>query len=202
MDLNKEKNRMKNFMIHVLSFLLLLCMTVTAQTERKVVLQKLNIPFIDRNGDGVNDVLQYQWGERLAARSQSQKKRLQGLSADSVKKSRKTDDKSASRFETVDVYGILKNGDKKVDANRDGTVDMTVQEYLDRHFRGFDDDGDGLPEVDYGERISKYMREMHQWLSQVRENVRNKKEPFPDVNSDGVPDNLPEGLWRGYRGYP
>lgn len=182
---------MKLSLTYKILFLGLMFFAPLARAQNNVTLPHEKLPYIDRDADGINDVFQYKWGERLITHyknHQSENSQSNFNNADDK------DKKSQNRIRWI-LTNMTQNG--LVDVNGDGRWDMTVQEYLRRHYKGFDINGDGRPDAGSLERILKYLRERREWMKEVRINIRHNLPPFPDKNSDGIPDNLPEGFWRG-----
>ena len=136
-----------------------------------------DIPFIDRNGDGINDGLQYGWGLRFLQRHKMRQKIKEGLNLDGK------GDKSMREF-------MQERMDELVDSNGDGVIndnDVTLRELMHQRFGTFDRDGDGKPDVG-----TQHMKEMSQWRQQMQERMKNGFAPYIDENGDGFPD-FPDG---------
>ena len=168
----------------------------------------VKIPFIDRDGDGINDLLQNGWGLKFLNRYKKRRDLWEQLNVEIVGKGKKRlIDTNGDGVGDIPFREFLKKKmDELIDTDKDGKPDTLLREHLRKRFQTFDQDGDGLPDEITREEIHKYMKEMREWHNQVHERMRQGLPPFVDENGDGIPDDLPEGFGRpgghGGRGGP
>jgi len=161
---------------------------------------EMRIPFIDRDGDGVNDMLQNGWGQRFIQRYRMRQQIWEQLNVEIIKgEDGPKVDTDNDGVGDVDLREFLKSKmDELIDTDGDGKPDTALRDYLGRRFKAFDADGDGLPDNITKEQLRQHREEMMQWRNEIRERIRQGLPPFPDENNDKVPDNLPPGFgWRG-----
>jgi hypothetical protein len=163
----------------------------------------VDMPFIDRDGDGINDLLQHGWGFRFLERYKKRQLVWEQLKVEIIH------DEQGAKVDTdgdgvgdISVHDFLKEKmNELIDTNGDGTADTPLSEYLGHRFKAFDRDGDGLPDDISKEEMLNHMKEMQNWRNEVEKRVHDGKPVFVDENNDGIPDNLPEGFgWRGLPG--
>jgi hypothetical protein len=159
----------------------------------------VNIPFIDRDGDGINDLLQYGWGLKFLNRYKKRAFLWERLNAEVVVKGKKMMvDTDGDGVEDMPFHKIMKKKmDKLVDTDKDGKPDTLLREYLRKRFQSFDHNGDGLPDELTREEIHQYMKDMDEWHNQVHERIQQGLAPFVDENGDGIPDDVPAWFGRG-----
>jgi len=160
---------------------------------------EVDIPFIDRDGDGINDLLQHGWGLRFRERYQQRQAVWEQLNVEVTRgeggmmvdlDGDGVGDMAFSEF----IQGKM---NELIDTDGDGVPDTPLGDYLGRRFRAFDHDGDGLPDDISREELRERMREMRNWRREIRERMRQGLPVFEDADDDGIPDNLPEGWgWR------
>jgi hypothetical protein len=164
---------------------------------------EIDIPFIDRDGDGINDLLQNGWGLRFIERYKKRQLVWEQLNIEIIR------DEDGALVDTdgdgtgdMPLREFMKaHMDELIDTDGDGVPDTALKDYLGRRFRAFDKNGDGLPDDISREELREKMRKMKQWRREIRDRIRRGEPPFIDEDGDGIPDNLPEGFgWRGFRG--
>ena len=158
-----------------------------------------NLPFIDRDGDGVNDLLQHGWGLRILQRNQKRKEMREKLEAEGKNFGSvlvDTDNDGTPDTPLRDIIHSKMN--EMVDTDRDGVPDKPLRDYLRERHQTFDRDGDGIPDITTLEEIRSHMKEMQNWRKDIQDRIKEGLSPFTDEDGDGIPDNLPPGLrWRG-----
>ena len=172
--------------------------SVAAQEEDD---QEVDIPFIDRDGDGINDLLQHGWGLRFRERYQQRQAVWEQLNVEVTRgeggmmvdlDGDGVGDQAFSEF----IQGKM---NELIDTDGDGVPDTPLGDYLGRRFRAFDHDGDGLPDDISREELRERMREMQNWRREIQERMRQGLPAFEDADGDGIPDNLPEDWGRRRR---
>ncbi len=193
---------MKNLMVFMVALALcLLFVFDNTQAQDPDPTEEMRIPFIDRDGDGVNDMLQNGWGQRFMQRYKKRQKIWEQLKPDII------EDEDGPMVDTdgdgtgdISLREFLKSKmDEMIDTDGDGKPDTALRDYLGRRFKAFDGNGDGLPDNITKEQMREHRQQMIEWRKEIRERLRQGKLPFPDDNGDGIPDNLPPGFgWRGF----
>jgi len=160
----------------------------------------VEIPFIDRDGDGINDLLQHGWGLRFMERYKKRQLVWEQLNVEIIKgEDGVMVDTDGDGVGDMSVRDFLKEKmDTLIDTDGDGTPDTALKDFLGRRFRAFDKDGDGIPDEISRKELKEMMQKMKEWRKEIRDRIRQGLPPFIDENGDGIPDNLPEGFrWRG-----
>lgn len=159
----------------------------------------IEIPFIDRDGDGINDLVQNGWGLRFLNRYKKRQELWDMLNVEIVK------GEDGKRMVDTDGDGegdiafrdfMAEQMERLIDTDGDGVPDKPLREYLGRRFQSFDGDGDGLPDEFTREKMKAFIDEMKEWRKHVRDRMNQGLPPFVDENGDGIPDNLPPGFGR------
>ncbi len=165
---------------------------------------EINIPFIDRDGDGINDMLQNGWGLRFMNRYKKRQALWDQLNVEIVvEDDEKLVDTDGDGEGDIPFREYLKEKmDELIDTDGDGEADTPLRDLLRKRFQTFDRDGDGLPDEFTPEEIRRYMQEMRDWRNQVRDRVSRGQPPFIDENGDGIPDHVPGGPGGPGRGRP
>lgn len=170
---------------------------------------KEKLPFIDRDGDGVNDLLQRGWGLKFGERQKNRQAVLGMLGINGKPELVDTDNDGKPDTPYIDtdndgkvdtpVKEFMQNKmNQLIDTNKDGVPDTPLGDYIRQHNRTFDRDGDGIPDAATPEEIRQHMQEMKAWRQQIQERIKQGLPPFIDENGDGIPDNLPSHMqWRG-----
>ncbi len=179
--------------------------------------ENIEIPFVDRDGDGINDLLQNGWGLRFLRQyknrravwnqmmNDEQSGKLVDTDGDGVPDTQVRELAREQMNILIDTDNdgtgdtpfrqYMKNMMKGlVDSNGDGVPDTPLGEYMRKQFQMLDQNGDGIPDELTPEQISLHIKEMHEWMKQIRDNIMSGESPFIDENGDGIPDNLPAGL--------
>jgi len=162
----------------------------------------IEIPFIDRDGDGINDLLQHGWGLRFMERYKKRQLVWEQLNVEIIKgEDGVMVDTDGDGVGDISVHDFLKEKMATlIDTDGDGTPDTALKDFLGRRFRAFDKDGDGIPDEISKEELKQMMQKMREWRKEIRDRIRQGLPPFIDENGDGIPDNLPEGFrWRGFK---
>jgi len=164
----------------------------------------VKIPFIDRDGDGINDMLQNGWGLKFLDRYKKRRDLWEQLNVEIVGEGKKKMvDTNGDGVGDLPFRDFMKGKMSEfVDTDNDGKPDTLLREYLRKRFQSFDKDGDGLPDEFTREEIHQYMKEMKEWHEQIHERMDKGLPPFLDENCDGIPDDLPEGFGRPGRHGP
>jgi hypothetical protein len=162
--------------------------------------ENIQLPFIDRDGDGINDLLQNGWGLRFVNRYKQRQVLWEQLNAEIVGEGKdKMIDLDGDGEGDVSIRDFLKSKmDELIDTDGDGDPDTPLKDILKRRFQSFDRNGDGLPDEFTRDEMRERMKNIHNWRQQIHERMKNGLPPFVDENGDGIPDNLPEGF--GFRG--
>jgi hypothetical protein len=193
---------MKNLVVLTLAVVMCLLFAINpARAQDPDPTEEMRVPFIDRDGDGVNDFLQNGWGQRFMQRYKMRQKVWEQLNIEIVKgEDGPKVDTDGDGVGDVDLREFMKSKmDEMIDTDGDGKPDTALRDYLGRRFKAFDGDDDGLPDNITKEEMRKHRQEMLEWRKEIRERLREGKSPFPDTDNDGVPDNLPPGFgWRGF----
>lgn len=170
---------------------------------------KEKLPFIDKDGDGVNDLLQNGWGLKFAERQKKRQamKELMGIYGKPELVDTDNDGKPDTPYIDTDNDGKVDTPLKEfmqnkmnqlIDTNNDGVPDTPLRDYIRQHNRTFDRNGDGVPDAATPEEIRQHMQEIKAWRQQIQERIKQGLPPFIDENNDGIPDNLPPHMqWRG-----
>lgn len=184
--------------------LVLLHLPAFAQIQPATPAPTVELPFIDRDGDGINDLLQTGWGLRFLERYNKRMLIWEQLKTNIINgekpplpendpggKDRPTDD--------AFMHDLLRDKmNELVDSDGDGKPDTPLGQYMGDGFQSIDKNGDGMPDEISKDEMNAYMREMHQWRDDVRDRVDHGQPPFIDANGDGIPDDLPPGMgWPG-----
>ena len=163
---------------------------------------EIEIPFIDRDGDGINDLLQNGWGLRFMNRYKKRHELWEQLNIEIIR-----NEDGAMVDTDGDGVGDIAFGeymkskmDELIDTDGDGVADTPLKEYLGGRFRAFDRDGDGLPDDFSREEMKEFMQNMKEWRKTIRDRIKQGLPAFVDEDGDGVPDGLPNGFgWRGFK---
>jgi len=148
------------------------------------------IPFIDRDGDGINDFFQHPWGARMLERHKRLRERRQAENHEPFLIDTDNDgvpDTPVGQF-------FRQKMDELIDTDNDGVPDTPLREYLRNQAGSFDRDGDGVPDIATPEEIREHMLEMQAWREQIRERINQGENPFVDEDGDGIPDGMPQRL--------
>ncbi len=199
---------------HVLFFLGIVILTAStrllAQEEgdQKRIRERLRemdieLPFIDNDGDGINDCLQNGWGLRFMNRYMKRQELWDLLNVEIVHdEDGMMVDTDGDGIGDISFRDFMKSKmDELIDTDSDGVPDTPIRNYFGKGFKAFDRDGDGLPDDFTKEEMREMMGQMRQWRQEIRDRIHEGLPPFIDDNGDGVPDNMPEGFqWRGGSG--
>ena len=171
------------------------------------VTPEIEMPFIDRDSDGINDLLQNGWGLRFMERYKKRQLVWEQLNVEIIRgRKGAMVDTDGDGIGDIPLHDFMKEKmDELIDTDGDGNPDTALIDYLGRRFRAFDNDGDGLPEDISKEEMRERMRQMRDWRQGIHDRVGRGLPAFEDLDGDGVPDDLPEGFgWRGHgrRGGP
>lgn len=129
------------------------------------------VPFIDKDGDGIHDLFQYEWKEKKQFKKHfNQQHHAAVLTPDVLRKMIGSDDGSS-------IQSVIETG---------------------VNFKSFDLDGDGKPDQEMLEAIHQYMQQMRQWRLQKIRLLYDGTEAFVDENGDGFPDDMPQH-WMQFR---
>ena len=144
--------------------------------------------FIDRDGDGINDVFQRGLGLRMGRKGR-------GRGADGT---------GPGRAGGVRI-GVDTDGDGVVDqimidTDGDGVGDISLKDHLAQRMELLDRDGDGNPDPLSREELQAHIDAMREWRQSVHEHIDQGLTPFVDEDGDGVPDGRPDPLRRGRGG--
>ncbi len=195
---------MKNLtLLTIMTALCLLFVFSDLQAQNPAPGEEMRIPFIDRDGDGVNDVLQNGWGQRFVERYKMRQKVWDELNVEIIKgEDGPMVDTDGDGVGDVSVRDFMTSKmDELIDTDGDGKPDTALRDYLGRRFKALDADGDGLPDKITKEQIREHREQMLEWRKSIRERLGNGLPAFIDDNNDGIPDNLPPAFgWRGFGG--
>ena len=144
--------------------------------------------FIDRDGDGINDVFQRGLGLRMGR----------------MGRGRGADGTGPGRVGGVRI-GVDTDGDGVVDqimidTDGDGVGDISLKDHLAQRMELLDRDGDGHPDPLSREELQAHIDAMREWRQSVHERIDQGLTPFVDEDGDGVPDGRPDPLRRGWPG--
>jgi hypothetical protein len=201
--MNKQSYYLQRITLIIFFGLLFVNYGLWAQEENSLDPQNdtdIQLPFIDRDGDGINDLLQNGWGLRFMNRYKQRQALWDQLNAEIVGEGKdRLVDLDGDGVGDVSLRDFLRSKmDELIDTDGDGEADTPLKEILKRRFQSFDRDGDGLPDEFTGEEMRERMKNIQEWREQIHERMKNGLPPFIDENGDGIPDNLPEGF--GFRG--
>jgi len=181
--------------------------TLSAQqdlTDVKKQLRDMNveIPFVDNDGDGINDLLQNGWGLRFLRNYQRRMSMWNELNIEGNKEENLVDTDGDGVPDTPFHQYMRGQMNQLVDTDGDGEPDTPLRQHLRKRFQTFDLDGDGIPDECTPEQIREMMQANRQWRKQIRDQLLNGEDPFVDADGDGVPDNLPPflGMQRRHKG--
>lgn len=152
-----------------------------------------DIPFVDRDGDGVNDLLQHGWGLRFRERH---KRLREGLENQRENREPFLIDTDNDGEPDTPLREYMRNQmrakmDELIDTDDDGTPDTPLRDYLRQHHGTFDQDGDGIPDAGTPEQIRQHLQTMRQWRMQMTQQLLEGLN-LPDEDGDGWPDGLPQ----------
>lgn len=193
-----EKSSRKSISIVIIISVMLTLGSVTVAQDTPPD-PPVDIPFIDRDGDGINDLLQHGWGLRFLNRYKKRQLVWEQLNVEII---RGDDgpmvDTDGDGVGDMSIHDFMKEKmDEMIDTDGDGVPDTALKDYLGRRFRGLDANGDGIPDEISREQLRAHMEQMRQWRQEIRERLRQGLPAFIDENGDGIPDNLPPGFgWR------
>ncbi len=158
----------------------------TGRTEPEI-----RIPFIDKDGDGINDLLQNGWGLKFIQRFKNRRAVWSEMNKDGEKGNILIDTDNDGKPDTT-LRDVLKEKmDQLVDTDGDGKPDTPLREHLKRKFQMMDVDGDGIPDELSAEEIRRQLQEMKEWRKNVKNNLINGRPAFTDKDGDGKPDDMP-----------
>ena len=153
------------------------------------------IPFIDRDGDGVNDLLQHGWGLRFLMRRRMMEELKQN--------NQNNRNQNGSILIDTDNDGVpdtpfreymREKMNELIDTDNDGVPDRPLGEHIRKQYGTFDRDGDGIPDIATPEEVREYLYATKTWRNQMLERIEQGLPPFVDEDGDGIPDNLPMRL--------
>lgn len=162
--------------------------------QEQIKNMNIEIPFVDRDGDGINDLLQNGWGLRFLRRFKNR---------GAVWTQMMENEEFGNTLIDTDGDGVpdtslreifQKRMEQRMDSNGDGVFDTVWGEFMKRRFELFDLNGDGIPDELTPEQIREHFQEMREWMQMMRENLKNGLPAFVDEDGDGIPDNLPQGF--------
>lgn len=154
----------------------------------------INLPFIDRDGDGINDLMQSRLGLKFMERIRNRKAVWDQLLTKGKIEENFVDTNGDGKPDTAFHELMRSKMNELIDSDGDGTPDTPLREYMRKQFQTFDQDGDGIPDDLTPEQIRQHMEEMRQWHQEIMERIKQGLPPFIDENNDGIPDNMPEGF--------
>jgi len=159
----------------------------------------VELPFIDRDSDGINDMVQNGWGFRFLERYKKRQLIWEQLKGEVLPEKPTQPDAGQEREQKMADF-LQQKMNEMIDTDNDGVADTPLGEYMGRQFQAIDKDGDGLPDDISKEQMREHMKKMRDWRNEVWQRINDGRPPFIDANRDGIPDNLPDGFgWRGYR---
>jgi len=162
----------------------------------------IEIPFIDRDSDGINDLLQNGWGLRFLERYKKRQLVWEQLNVEIIRGEQGMKvDTDGDGVGDIAFHDFMKEKmNELIDTDEDGEKDTPLKEYLARRFKSFDNNGDGLPDDLSREEMRAQMKEMREWRQEIRDRIRQGLPAFADEDENGIPDNIPDGFsWRGYK---
>lgn len=162
----------------------------------------IQLPFIDRDSDGINDLLQNGWGLRFVERYKKRQELWNQLNVEIIRgEDGKSVDTDGDGKGDVPFHDFMKNKmNELIDTDGDGEKDTPIKDYIGRRFKSFDNNGDGLPDDLTKEDFKARIKEMKQWRKEIHNRVKDGLPAFVDDDGDGIPDNLPGGFkWRGHK---
>ena len=174
--------------------------TLLAQTIDPTNPPDIEIPFIDRDGDGINDLLQNGWGLRFLNRYKKRHQLWEQLNVEII---RNEDglmvDTDGDGIGDIAFRDFMKDKmGQLIDTDGDGIPDTPMRNYMGQRFKAFDRDGDGLPDDFSREEMREFIQQMRAWRQQIRDRIRQGLPAFIDADGDGIPDGMPNRFgWRG-----
>ena len=157
---------------------------------------KEEIPFIDRDGDGVNDLLQYGWGLRFLMRRRIMEELKQNNQNNNGNRQGQIliDTDNDGVPDTPFREYMQGKMNELIDTDNDGIPDRPLGEHIRKQYGTFDRDGDGIPYIATAEEVREYLFATKAWRDQILERIEQGLPPFVDEDGDGIPDNLPMRL--------
>jgi len=189
-----------------LSGLLFISAGLRAQKTENIQKQlrnlKISIPFIDRDGDGINDLLQNGWGLKFLEQYRNLRAIWDQINVEGKDEGQLVDTDNDGVPDKPFREFMMQKMNQPVDTDGDGVVDTPLQEHLAKRFQSFDDDGDGIPDPLTPQQIQQYMEEMRMWREAVKEQVLRGQDVFGEESVDGVLKSIPAnfGIARRFRG--
>lgn len=176
-------------------FALLMMNGIASAQETSPAVSDNEIPFIDRDGDGINDLMQEGWGLRFVERYKKRQEIWNLLNAELTRgEEGAMIDSDGDGVADISRRDYMKTKlDELVDTDDDGIADTPLKDYLGKTFKAFDQDGDGLPDEISKEEFRQLKEEMKQWREEVRDRLRKGLPAFVDEDGDGKPDKIPPG---------
>ena len=167
------------------------------RSQLREQLKDLNItlPFIDRDGDGINDLLQSRWGLKFIERFKNRRAIWEQLMAEGKIEEHLIDTNNDGTPDTPFRDFLRDKMNQQVDTDGDGVPDTPLREYMRKRFQSFDQDGDGIPDDLTAEQIRQHMAEMRQWREEIKNRLKQGLLTFSDDDGDGIPDNLPLSIF-------
>ena len=156
---------------------------------------QVKIQFIDRDGDGINDMVQYSWGLTIKVRYTDNQTRKRGLGINKRSNGARIPYPDGEGLVNIPFTDVIASTIIKTEFSSIGAVmSNSLNEYLHEQYQSFDRNGDGIPDVTALADIQKYMYEMHIWRALIKENIRQGLAPYTDENGDRIPDHMPPHL--------
>lgn len=167
------------------------------QSKLRETLKDLNvtIPFIDRDGDGINDLMQSRWGMKFIERFKNRRAIWDQLVAEDKIEDYLIDTNKDGTPDTPFRDFLRDKMNQPIDSDGDGTPDTPLKEYMRKRFQTFDQNGDGIPDDLTAEQIHQHLEEMRKWRDDIRNRINQGLRTFSDEDSDGIPDNLPLSIF-------
>ena len=160
-------------------------------------LQELNInlPFIDKDGDGINDLMQSRLGLKFIKRFKNRRAVWDQLIAEGKIDENLIDSDNDGTPDTSFREFIRDKMNQLIDSDGDGIQDTSLKEYMRKRFQSFDQNGDGIPDDLTAEQIHQHMEEMRQWRAEIKNRLKQGLLVFSDDDRNGIPDNLPLSIF-------
>jgi len=173
-------------------------LSVTAQEKEKINKKlkeyQITIPFIDRDGDGINDLVQSGWGLKFLEQFKNRGVIWDQLIIPGKDEEQLVDTDGDGEPDTSFREYFSSKMSQPVDTDGDGKLDTPLQEHMRKRFQSFDGNGDGIPDPVTPEQIREYMEDMREWRSLIKSRLLQGAEVFGEQDGTGIPKSFPSSF--------